>query len=619
MTRGRWIRVGAYAAFAVLAILVAYWRIYAKTTNDYGDEGYVLLSVKEFVRSGGLYGHVYSQYGPFPYELWGALYRLLGWGVTPDNARQIVIAVWLLIGVLIGITVERVSGSLPVGLIAAMVGFRCCEVLADSVLIPDGLAIALEASIAATAAFVTSRPRVRAVLFAALIAALLLTKINSGGAALLAVAVAVSASWSGVERRVVVGLSLAACVALPFVITSRDVGQSPALDLTALIALGAAGVGLVITSQTPPPTAHDAHGEAACFVIALAGTLLFLAGVIVLTGTTPAELIRGVVTGPVQNSKAFRFPFEPPVSAIALAALGFGSAIVVTRAPGIAPDARTGGLLRIVLGALMLSAAAAGAASRPSPDLLGFTVSLPFLWLVASPPQPAQLTAGQSLVRILLAILPLTCAIVAYPVAGLQVGYGTTLIVPAAAVIVSDGAQQLRTLGSRRGFRVPINHAVGSGLVAIVGYLLLVGPAVSEAGDYGRMRPLPFPGATHVRARPSDVRADAGLVATIRARCDQFLTFPGLNNFYLWAKVNPPTGLNVTDWVYLLSASEQRRVVDAVKPVGRLCLVSDPAVEAFWEAFGPGRPPARPLLQYVRTGFTPIYRAGGYVISVRTS
>ncbi len=60
----------AYGALAVAFAVVGYFELFTHF-RDYDDEGYIALSVREFVAGGSLYGDVYSQYGPFLHELWG--------------------------------------------------------------------------------------------------------------------------------------------------------------------------------------------------------------------------------------------------------------------------------------------------------------------------------------------------------------------------------------------------------------------------------------------------------------------------------------------------------------------------------------------------------------------
>src|SRR6187455_343097 len=60
----------AFAAFVLIAAVAAYFTAYS-SFYSYDDEGYILLSLKQFATGHHLYSDVYSQYGPFPYELIG--------------------------------------------------------------------------------------------------------------------------------------------------------------------------------------------------------------------------------------------------------------------------------------------------------------------------------------------------------------------------------------------------------------------------------------------------------------------------------------------------------------------------------------------------------------------
>ena len=59
----------------------------------YDDEGYVLLSLRNFSEHGHLYGGVYTQYGPLPYVLYDLLHRL-GLPFTHTAGRCLTLAAW---------------------------------------------------------------------------------------------------------------------------------------------------------------------------------------------------------------------------------------------------------------------------------------------------------------------------------------------------------------------------------------------------------------------------------------------------------------------------------------------------------------------------------------------
>ena len=60
-------------------------------------------------------------------------------------------------------------------------------------------------------------------------------------------------------------------------------------------------------------------------------------------------------------------------------------------------------------------------------------------------------------------------------------------------------------------------------------------------------------------------------MGTLSARCRTFVTQPGLNSFYLFTGMEPPTRANTTVWMLLLSDAQQEQIVerlaDAPSPV----------------------------------------------------
>src|SRR5450755_2984681 len=85
--RPRWLPASAvYALLGVLGLLAAYWAMFSQFA-PYDDEGVFDFSLKLFVAGHPLYNSVFSEYGPFYYELFGGLFALTGHSVTTDAGR----------------------------------------------------------------------------------------------------------------------------------------------------------------------------------------------------------------------------------------------------------------------------------------------------------------------------------------------------------------------------------------------------------------------------------------------------------------------------------------------------------------------------------------------------
>jgi hypothetical protein len=189
-------------------------------------------------------------------------------------------------------------------------------------------------------------------------------------------------------------------------------------------------------------------------------------------------------------------------------------------------------------------------------------------------------------------------------------------------MILADGLHALRRWNRARGdfdtVRFTRLASLGAaGVLAAVTYQVLIQGAVNDHVTYQAAKPLPFAGATMLRQPPATVSALTQVVGTLRTRCDNFISVPGLDSFYLWSGKTPPTGLNPTSWMYLLNTSEQQRVANAVERIPRLCLIRNEYWLTFWFTVAGGkRPSNRPLWAFTQSYFRPIMTAGGYEVLI---
>ena len=71
--------------------------------------------MKSFAEGEILYRDIYSDYGPFFFELFGGLFALTGWAVTNDASRLIVGFLWVASSLLFGLSAQRLTGGSPSG------------------------------------------------------------------------------------------------------------------------------------------------------------------------------------------------------------------------------------------------------------------------------------------------------------------------------------------------------------------------------------------------------------------------------------------------------------------------------------------------------------------------
>ncbi len=88
------VSVCLYALVAAAMVVAADLAIFT-VFQPYDDEGTLLVTLNAFTHGAPLYKDVYTEYGPFYYELFGGLFALSGHAVTTDASRTIVIVIWV--------------------------------------------------------------------------------------------------------------------------------------------------------------------------------------------------------------------------------------------------------------------------------------------------------------------------------------------------------------------------------------------------------------------------------------------------------------------------------------------------------------------------------------------
>jgi hypothetical protein len=629
--RGRsvslWLRLGGYGLVAAAAAVYATWRTFGNFSY-YDDEGYVLLSIKEFMQRGHLYSHVYTQYGPFPYEFWALVFKVLGGDVTPERARIIVIVMWVVMALLIGLITEWVSGSFVAGLVATMVGLTTLAAITSEPLTPDDLSALIGVLIlASTALFARHRGACLAVL-GLLGAAAITTKINIGGAMVLATLLAVAVTDAPRSRRgrqavtVLAGIG----VVMPFAVMRDDLttGSDPFFAVT--MALGIAALGVTLRNAEPAPGSESDGpwwSDVLRYLLWLVAGVVFVVAVITATGTAPSDLIRGMVIWPLSLRSIFSASVSTNGAAVVLGVLSLIWSVLHARAvkraaPISERSAWVDASLRLVVSVVIVLTC--GTLDwLPEMAAIGpLAICLPFMWLVANPPRRSERATGHRLNRVLLAALPLYAAIGVYPVAGSQYGYALTLFVPGVVVILADACREIRRLADHRDIHLRyVARAIIAAAVLFVVVQFIVRPGLDLRKQFYNRTPLEFAGAASIRQPPRITHAFQDIVAALRANCTHLVMIPGADSFYLWANIAPPTGLNAGDWMYLLKNSQQQATVDAVEHEKNLCLVSNIGLIEFWEQ-GRSILPEGPLYRFMqRTHWTAILRKSGYTVSVR--
>lgn len=609
----------ALALLLAVGGAAAWFQVFTTFAN-YDDEGYLLMSLQSFVDGKALYSETYTQYGPFYYELFGLLFALTGRPVTTDAGRLIVVVEWVAIAALLGVSVRQLTRSGLLGLSATAVALTMLTLLVGEPMHPVGLIVLLLACVTALVVYggrggAARRVPLDAVATGVVIAALLLTKVNVGGLACIALLSALAFSHAGspgARRWCWAVVALAALV--PLLLLSGDLAEAWVRRLLVLVWAGLAAVAIVAMREER--TAGDATIDPlrwlTAFVAAAVVASLAIVVAILLLGSGLGDVVDGVLLDPMRLRDIFTIPLELPAAAVdwSLAALVLALAWAV--APRLRQAHVAGGVVRLLAGLVILVSVTASSPVTLSPGSGRLALPVLLVWLAVTGAGGESRTARERFVRYALVLLPLLGVLQVYPVAGTQVAAAALMFVPAGALLVWDGARELRaTVGAPSPDHARWVALVGSAAaIALLAKFTvpLLDTLQSSARAYGDQPSLGVNGAHRVHLDPERTAAFQGLVATIRRECDVLITRPGFNSLYVWAEMSPPTGLNAGDWMFLLDDEQQQRVVDAIRSVDRLCLVQNDQALATWiGASGEADAPDRPLTRYLNdAGFRPI-------------
>jgi hypothetical protein len=219
--------------------------------------------------------------------------------------------------------------------------------------------------------------------------------------------------------------------------------------------------------------------------------------------------------------------------------------------------------------------------------------------------------------RTLLAFQAMMAVLIAFPVAGNQVGLASLPASVAVMVIANDGITalrpQFRAREGGRGYRL-----LSSRLIVLAVIVVFQLEATTRSYKcYRTLTPLNLPGARLVRLDPVQVQRFQRLTATLRANADMFFSMPGVNSLYFWTEQEPPNGFNITAWMNLLDEPQQRSIIERLETSRSPCVVVFPELMLFWKP----RPAwsRAPLTIFIENNFKPAVSFGGCTLWISKS
>lgn len=584
----------------------AYWQLFT-TFRFWDDEGYLLISLRNFASGGQLYTDVSSQYGPAFNLFFAFLHRFCGLPLDSDGARWVALVSWIGASGFSAVLVGQMTRSRIWAAVGATVAFIILRALANEPLHPVGsVAFVLTGGTAwMISALLESRNSRAWIIGSATGTLLALIKINVGLFYLAGLGVIVLWSAEGVARRrsaqvVLVALAVAAGMVLMNGLRHERwvVMYMAAYAVTAVTTLAVVGR-LCAGSDRLWPSLRSC-------ILASAGVAAATATCALVAGIGPTAIWEGVIAGPLRHPTIFWYPFRwsgltGPLLAMNLAGFGFwfyrrernprmATVLVITFRFAVAA-----GLLISFYHSFAVS-------------ITGYLMSFGwgFLWCLAVPLKREPASASRA--RHALAAVALLQVLHAYPVAGTQVNLGTLLL----ALFVMIGLAEVAAFCDLKGLQ-SINRGIT--VAAVLFPLWAIGIATKEAyARYSRAGTAVL-ADSQLHLSPWQHSTLSVLIENARFHGDVLFSLPGMFSFNVWTKLPTPTLANITQWWSLLSSARQADIQSKLSAAKRPVII----VQRYSITSGFAGHVYRqtPLTRFIESDFEPILTLDSYELWIR--
>lgn len=583
----------------------------------YDDEGYVLLTLRDYLAGGRLYDEIFTQYGPWPY-----LYHQIVSGVTQlplthTLGRYLTILHWVAAAGFCGAVAARLTGRTVAAVVAMLASFGLLWQMVSEPSHPGSL-ISLMVGAAMWLTVVGPGDRRPALIFGGLgmlTTFLLLTKVNVGllllagwGCGLLRFT-----AWPERWRTPASVVATVGLLLVPWALMGRQLSGEWPLIFAFQFTLGAAAL-LWVT----PPSRVGRLVPSRAWLQVLAGLALgsvLVVGAVLAHGTSISALIEGVLISPLRHPGRFVFgftwvPWVWPVAA--------GAWLLAGRAGWELrwKEGLSRATVALVVVARMGTLAAFLLNTENWLTIFGvgrfIVYCLPLLPVFVLPllPRTRRVAAGWGLA----AVTVLPQVLHAFPVAGSQMGWGTFALVPFFVAGLHECWEMLADRFPTRRHRIGL---AGWG-VALLANLLQLG-LLAETG-WSRFRTSPsldLPGAEGIRLG-GGARLTLRLVTLNAAiHADVLFSRPGMFSFNLWSGVPTPTSQNATHWFWLLNEEQQQGIIARLKATPRNAVISNDNLEEFLERIR--IPLASPLQMFLLTHYRLLWERSGMRFFVPTA
>ena len=583
----------------VAAVAFSYVLVLVRTHfSEYDDEGFMLMTLRQYLEGLPLYDRTYTEYGPFYYMLLGGVFR--GVGVTHDAIRATTILFWLLVSAGWATCVWRWRRSLAWSIVTFLTTAGILRALQAEPGHPQSLVLLLYAVTFVAASFSSTSPVLAFATIGAAGAAMLLTKINVGAflvAALVAVFVAClpprSRPWwlAAVVRLL--------CTLMPAVLMRSHFGNPIAVMQCAIYTFGIWAVLDAQRRNAAPELDWPVFGWAA---VGFLSVVVVTVGSAYAHGTSFTGLFEGVLMQPLRFGGAI--PFQKPRHTLELyldalfCAGGVALWVYHRFCGGLPAYFRTVAAFALIL----------AGASIPR---LATVIAPGVMWLFV--PEQGRSSTSTSRVPVLLVTVAATLGILmVYPVPSTQSSIAAALVVLGALAALLYSLDEFLEAAVIRWRFVSERMLWGSILMTTLSvgawHLTQVVNLPAQASSH-------LPHSRLLQLAAVDYETFSDITTRVSARCENLVTIPGMNSFNIWSDLPHPNGLIVSGAMVLFDEQTQLQLVKDFMAASRPCVIFHSGLMQTSARFRQPRP-REPFLDLVHQELVRVYERNGYEIRV---
>jgi len=591
-------------ALTLLLVMPAYWLLFS-TLMAHDDEGYVLISLQNYVSHGELYTKVFSQYGPFFYFFHDIAHRLLDYEFTNTSARFLTLGCWLTSCLACAHLVWKQTRNSIFAAATLFATFVYLQLMVSEPGHPGGLIAAMVALAVWIGAGLIERRAIGALaIVTGLVGgALLLTKINVGLFFVLS-----GVAWFALHlkqtghARFVTAVIAAILFILPFALMKSELHEPWARGFAILSV--SASLAMVMTGWSM----RHPFSEWKFTIYGLISAVVVMAIVtasVAYRGTSFQSMFVTVVLSPLRQPGVYHFAPDWKPAAI----LSAVSSVMLAAFYWLYPQSW---FRDLILGVRLVAAFVLGlAACHWFPFSLHSSVMsyiIPWSWTLIIP-----LAANESRpvasVRLWLGLVLALQYLHAYPVAGSQIAWGTFLAIPLVTLGLHDAWIYLAARTPALPARVTMAFAAILPVISVV--------QIGNRGwhQYQESPPLALRGAENIRPPREFSSALRMLAANAKIHGDMLFSLPGMFSFNQWTGLPTPTFNNTTHWFTLLDERQQGEIADALtRDVRPVVIVHQGMLKFLSDAHFSIR---SPLTDFLNQNFVRSFRVGDFEFWVR--